>query len=248
MQALADRGHDVAIHFNRSGSEAQFTAEEARTTGVNAIPLPADFEDEGAVLSLVARASEALGKPISILVNNAAVFEHDRIETATSEGWHRHLRSNLQAPFFLTQAFARQAPAVTTDESGELVANAVIINMVDNRVLRPTSDFATYSVSKAGLWALTQSSAVELAPAIRVNAIGPGPTLPGERQTEDHFRRQRRGAMLGRGAGIADLVAALGCILDSDSMTGQLLCPDGGQFMQWHYRPVGTGNPVDDGG
>ncbi len=245
--ALAGRGHDVAVHFNGSADAARHTVDEARAAGVNGVSLAADFEDEDAVHSLVERASQSLGKPVSILVNNAAVFEYDRIETATTEDWHRHLRSNLQAPFFLTQTFARQAPGATTDESGELVAGAVIINMVDNRVLRPTSEFATYSISKAGLWALTQSAAVELAPSIRVNAIGPGPTLRGERQSEEHFRAQRQGAILGRGGDLSDLVAALGCILDSDSMTGQILCLDGGQFMQWNYRPVRSGNPGDDG-
>ena len=236
---LAIRGLDVAVHYNTSREDARATAAEAVRHGVNAKVVRADFSDERAVLSLVDQATEVLGRPLTVLVNNASRFERDEIETATMDGFGLHFRSNIQAPFFLTQRFAEQVPNSGPVLGGEPVAAASIINMIDQRVLRPTSEFASYSVSKAALWSLTQISAIALAPHIRVNAIGPGPTLPSPRQTAEHFSRQRRGSMLQRGADVGDIVAAMNFILDANSLTGQLICLDGGQFLRWHYAPSG---------
>ena len=235
--ALAERGIDVAIHFNSSRNEAANTAAEARKRGVKAVVVKADFDVEEETLSLVGRAAAALGKPLSVLVNNASRFERDRIETASPLGWKKHVRPNLEAPFFLIQKFAEQAPEVVWDEKGEPIAAAAVVNMVDQRVLRPTSEFATYTVSKSALWALTQSSAVALAPRVRVNAIGPGPALPSPRQSLEHFSRQRSTTPLGRGADVADIVAAMNFMLDAKSVTGQLICLDGGQFLRWSHSP-----------
>lgn len=235
--ALAGRGLDVAVHFNTSRGDALRTVGEASALGVKAEAIRADFDVEEETMSLVERAAEALGKPLSVLVNNAARFDRDRIETATTTSWSSHVRPNLEVPFFLIQKFAEQAPEPERDVNGEPVAAASVINMVDQRVLRPTSEFASYTVSKTALWALTQSSAIALAPAVRVNAIGPGPALPASRQSRDHFNRQRRATPLGRGADLADIVAAMNFILDAKSLTGQLLCLDGGQFLRWSHVP-----------
>jgi NAD(P)-dependent dehydrogenase (short-subunit alcohol dehydrogenase family) len=172
-----------------------------------------------------------------MLVNNASIFEYDTILTATRDSWERHIGSNLRAPFLLTQAFARQglAPDMST---GEPTATGLIVNLIDQRVLKPTPEFMTYTVAKMGLWALTRTSAQALAPAIRVNAIGPGPTLQGARQSADHFRRQRAATILQRGADAADIVAALGYFLDAPAVTGQLLCIDGGQHLAWQTPDV----------
>ena len=235
--ALAGRGLDVAVHFNTSRDDAMRTVGEARAFGVKAEAVRANFDDDEETMSLVDRAAETLGGPLSVLINNAARFDRDRIETATPASWNSHVRPNLEVPFFLIQKFAEQAPGIERDGNGEPVAAASVINMVDQRVLRPTSEFASYTVSKAALWALTQSSAIALAPAIRVNAIGPGPALPASRQSRDHFNRQRRATPLERGADLADIVAAMNFILDAKSLTGQLLCLDGGQFLQWSHVP-----------
>ena len=233
---LAGRGHDVAIHCHGSVEAAEATAQEARALGVRAVVLPADLLDADQVEALLPRAAEALG-PLSVLVNNASVFEHDSIATATRASWDRHIDSNLRAPFVLTQAFARQAPGA--DRSGpEPVARALVVNMVDQRVLKPTPEFMTYSLAKAGLWWLTRTMAQALAPDIRVNAIGPGPTLRGGRQSESHFARQRAATILQRGAGPEDVCAALGYLLDAPSVTGQLLCVDGGQHLGWQTPDV----------
>ena len=124
------------------------------------------------------------------------------------------------------------------DDAGEPLAAAVIINMIDQRVLKLTPEFMTYSLAKAGLWSLTRTSAQALAPAIRVNAIGPGPTLRGGRQSEEHFARLRAATILGRGADTADITAALGYLVGAKSVTGQLICVDGGQHLAWQTPDV----------
>jgi NAD(P)-dependent dehydrogenase (short-subunit alcohol dehydrogenase family) len=143
------------------------------------------------------RAAEALGGPILTLVNNASIFEYDRIETATRESWDRHVESNLRAPFVLTQAMAAQIPDPLIDAGGEPLAQGLVINMIDQRVRKLTPEFMSYTIAKMGLWAFTQTAAQGLAPRVRVNAIGPGPTLQGRRQSEDHFARQRAATVLG---------------------------------------------------
>ena len=233
---LARRGHDVAIHYHSSAAEAEATAVEARALGVRAKTFAADLLNLDQTEALVDRAQNALG-PLTVLVNNASIFEYDNLASATRSSWDRHMGSNLRAPFVLTQAFAAQAPRA--DRSGdEPRAQALVVNMIDQRVRKPTPEFMTYSLAKAGLWWLTQTSAQALAPDIRVNAIGPGPTMRGSRQSDTHFARQRAATILERGAGPADIQAALGYLLDADSVTGQLICVDGGQHLGWRTPDV----------
>jgi NAD(P)-dependent dehydrogenase (short-subunit alcohol dehydrogenase family) len=235
---LAGRGLDVAIHYAASAEAAEDTAAEARALGVRAQAISADLLDEGAIATLIPAARAALGGPLSVLVNNASIFEYDTIHTATRDSWDRHMMSNLRAPFVLTQAFAAQAPAPLADAAGEPVAQALVVNMIDQRVRKLTPEFMTYTLAKMGLWALTQTSAQALAPGIRVNAIGPGPTLQGGRQSGEHFARQRAATVLERGANTADITAALGYFMDAPAVTGQLLCVDGGQHLAWQTPDV----------
>jgi len=179
-----------------------------------------------------------LGLPITCLVNNASIFEYDNIETATRTTWDRHMESNLRAPFVLTQALAAQAPDAGQDGVGEPVANALVVNMIDQRVRKLTPEFMTYTLAKMGLWAFTQTAAQALAPRVRVNAIGPGPTLKGARQSQAHFDAQRQATVLQRGANAQDITAALGYFLDAPAVTGQLLCVDGGQHLAWKTPDV----------
>lgn len=228
---LAGRGHDVAIHYDRSRDEAEATAATARALRVRAEAFQADLLDEDATAALIPAVTAELGQ-LSVLVNNASIFDYDNIRTATRDSWERHIGSNLRAPFQLIQAFAAQA-APADEADGEPLATGLVVNMVDQRVLKPTPEFMTYSIAKAGLWALTRTTAQALAPAIRVNAIGPGPTMIGARQSQDHFDRQRAATLLGRGADAADITAALGYLLDAKAVTGQLICVDGGQHLGW---------------
>ncbi|WP_435257498.1 SDR family oxidoreductase [Thioclava sp. FR2] len=234
---LAKRGHDVAIHYATSAEEAESLAAEIREIGQRAITLQADILVEAQVETLVPRATDGLG-PLTVLVNNASIFEYDRIETATRTSWDRHIESNLRAPYVLTQAFARQCPPAKPDQNGEPLAQGLIINMLDQRIYKLTPEFSTYTIAKMGLWALTQTAAQGLAPHVRVNAIGPGPTLRGGRQSEEHFARQRAATVLKRGANAEDIVAALGYFLDSPSVTGQMIAVDGGQHLGWQTPDV----------
>jgi NAD(P)-dependent dehydrogenase (short-subunit alcohol dehydrogenase family) len=235
---LARRGHDVAVHYATSRDEAEDVAAEARALGVRAATIRGDLLDEGDMAALVPAAAAALGGPLTVLVNNASIFEYDTIATATRDSWDRHIGSNLRAPFVLTQDFAAQTPRGARDDSGEPVAQSLIVNMIDQRVRKLTPEFMTYTIAKMGLWALTRTAAQGLAPDIRVNAIGPGPTLQGGRQSADHFARQRAATVLERGANPADITAALGYFLDAPAVTGQLLCIDGGQHLGWQTPDV----------
>ena len=235
---LAERGYNVAVHYASSSDGADETAERVRALGQAAVTLQADLLNEDEVQSLIPRAMEALGGPITCLVNNASIFEYDNIETATRESWDKHIESNLRAPYVLIQAMAKHCPEADRDEMGEPVARGLVVNMVDQRVRKLTPEFSTYTIAKMGLWALTKTAAQGLAPNIRVNAIGPGPTLQGARQSKQHFDAQREATVLKRGANPSDITAALGYFLDAPAITGQLLCVDGGQHLAWETPDV----------
>ena len=235
---LGGRGFDVAVHYAQSEKGARDTCEAIRAHGGTAAAVQADLLDEAATAELLPRAAAALGGPITCLINNASIFEYDNLASATRTSWDRHIESNLRAPFVLTQAIAAQGLTPLTDEAGEPMASGLIVNMVDQRVEKLTPEFMTYTIAKMGLWAMTQTTARALAPAIRVNAIGPGPTLQGARQSDAHFRAQRAATILERGANRSDINAALGFFLDSPGVTGQLICVDGGQHLAWRTPDV----------
>ncbi|MGL5010446.1 MAG: SDR family oxidoreductase [Paracoccaceae bacterium] len=235
---LAKRGYDVAVHYDRSAHDATSLVVEIGATGRRAAALQADLLIEAQTETLITRAATALGGPLTLLVNNASIFEHDTIQTGTRTSWDRAIGSNLRAPFVLSQAFAAQAPVAKADASGEPIAQALIINMIDQRVLKPTPEFASYTIAKMGLWAMTQTSAQGLAPDIRVNAIGPGPTMQGVRQSDTHFAKQRAATILQRGADAGDVCAALGYFIDAKAVTGQMICVDGGQHLAWETPDI----------
>ncbi len=235
---LARRGLDVAVHYASSREDAENVVAEIKALGCNAVALKADLLDEAQTETLADRAAEALGGPLTTLVNNASIFEYDTLATATRTGWDRHMESNLRAPFVLTQALARGVPDPLPDAAGEPVAQGLVVNMIDQRVRKLTPEFMTYTLAKMGLWAFTQTAAQALAPRVRVNAIGPGPTLKGHRQSDGHFQRQRQATVLERGANESDIVAALGYFIEAPAVTGQLICVDGGQHLGWQTPDV----------
>ena len=235
---LAGRGYDLAVHYASSEFEAQDVVAEARAMGRQAQAFQADLLDEAQTEGLFAEVVAAFDTPVTCLVNNASLFEYDRLDTATRQTWDRHFNSNLRAPFILTQAMARQVPEATRDENGEMLPQGLVVNMVDQRVRKLTPEFMTYTLAKMGLWTFTQTAALALAPHIRVNAIGPGTTLIGARQTQDHFEAQRARSILQRGANVSDITAALGFFLDSPAVTGQLICSDGGQHLAWQTPDI----------
>lgn len=221
--ALAEVGFDLAIHYSASLAEAEDAAAAVRALGRRAVILRADLAQEAEVTRLLPDAEAALG-PIGVLVNNASTFERDEWHDATRASWDLHIEPNLRAPFVLAQAFARALP------KGR---EGVVVNMLDQRVWSLTPHFVSYTVSKAGLWALTQSLALALAPRIRVNAIGPGPALPSPRQTQEQFDRQAHSVPLRHGTSPDEVARALLAILYLPAMTGQMIALDGGQHLQW---------------
>ena len=222
-EAVARAGFDVAIHCHRSVDAAEALAGRIEAMGRRAAVVQADLSREDEVAGVVAEAARALG-PLGVLVNNASDFVLDRLDTATRASWDRHMETNLRAPVVLSQAFVRQLPA---DGSG------LIVNMLDQRVLNLTPNYLSYSISKMGLWAATQVLARELAPRVRVNAIGPGPTLAAPGMSQAAFEALCRATPLQRATTPEEIAAALMFIIASPSMTGQLLTLDGGQQLGW---------------
>lgn len=222
-EAMAHAGFDVAIHCHRSLDAAEALARRIEAMGRRATVVQADLAREAEVVDIVARAAGAIG-PLGVLVNNASAFALDRLQTATRSSWDLHLEANLRAPIVLSQAFVRQLP-----EAG----HGLIVNMLDQRVRNLTPNFLSYSISKVGLWAATQVLARELAPRVRVNAIGPGPTLAAPGMSDAAFAALCRATPLQRSTTPAEIAAALRFIVDSPSMTGQLITLDGGQQLGW---------------
>ncbi|PQM60612.1 MAG: short chain dehydrogenase [Rhodobacteraceae bacterium] len=235
---LAAQGNNIVVHYLNSKKAAEQVACEAKLFGVRAECIKADLLDDFEVSELIFKASELIDSPLNILVNNASIFEYDSIETASTESWHRHIGSNLKAPLFLIQEFSKQVPDGKKDINGESIPQGNVVNIVDQRVLKKTPEFFTYSLAKMGLWSLTQTAAQALAPKIRVNAIGPGPTLQGHRQEKDHFKRQRKNTVLERGSTPREIVDALAFLLKTPSITGQLICIDGGQHLAWKTADI----------
>jgi NAD(P)-dependent dehydrogenase (short-subunit alcohol dehydrogenase family) len=232
--ALAVDGWAVAVHYHASQAPADALVAEIAHAGGQAVALAADLADEIAVAGLVPRAVAALG-PLGCLVNNASFFENDTVATATRAGWDEHIEVNLRAPFVLMQEFAAQLPTA---------ASGAIINMLDQRVWSLTPYFVSYTVSKAGLWTLTRTMALALAPRIRVNGIGPGPTLPSPRQSEEQFARQCASVPLRRGTSPEEIAAAIRFILAAPAMTGQMIALDGGQHLGWGQQ--GAASPPEE--
>lgn len=230
---LAADGYDVAVHYDQSSAAAEEVAQEIRALGRQAITLQADLLSPKACRDLLPRAVAGLGGVITCLVNNASIFESDQLDSATTTSWDRAFDSNLRAPFLLTQAMAAQQVALTQDRAGEPEAWGLVVNMIDQRVRNLSPDFMSYTLAKSALWTLTQTAAQALAPKIRVNAIGPGPTLANAHQSRDEFARQRAATILQRGVNPSDITAALGYLLTARAVTGQLICVDSGEHLGW---------------
>ncbi|HEX2553652.1 MAG TPA: SDR family oxidoreductase [Microvirga sp.] len=228
VERLAREGYGVAIHCNRSWEEGEAVAETIRAAGGRAALVRGDLADPGTPGRLVAEAGAALGA-LGLLVNNASEFHPDEAVSLDLALWDRHFAVNLRAPAFLAQGFARQLPE---GEAG------CIVNIVDQRVRKPTPQFFSYTLTKAALMTATQTLAQALAPRIRVNAVGPGPTLRGARQEEEDFARQNAALLLGRGPSPDEIADAVVFLARARSVTGQMIAVDGGQHLAWETADV----------
>jgi len=228
VEDLASHGFAVAIHANRSRDEADALAAGINQSGGRAAVVSADLTDMDAVSDLIGQAEVALG-PISLLVNNASLFVDDSIEDFDWQAWDRHFAIHVKTPALLAQNFARALP-----EGQE----GLIVNIIDQRVWRPTPRYFSYALSKSALWTQTEMLAQALGPRIRVNAIGPGPTLKNARQEDHDFQSQVDGLILKRGPQLAEFGATIRYLWDARSVTGQMIALDGGQHLAWQTPDV----------
>jgi len=228
VERLAREGYSVAIHCHRSVTDAEEVAHDILRAGGRAAIVSADLSDSAAVGGMVEEARAALG-PLTLLVNNASEFEPDEVLSLSPERWDRHFAVNLRAPAFLARDFAHQLPE---DAEGN------IVNIVDQRVWKVTPQFFSYTLTKAALYTATQTMAQALAPRIRVNAIGPGPTLANARQEAEDFARQTDALLLRRGSGLDEIGDALMYLVRARSVTGQMIAVDGGQHLAWETPDV----------
>jgi NAD(P)-dependent dehydrogenase (short-subunit alcohol dehydrogenase family) len=225
---LAAHGFQVAVHANSSRAEAEAVVETIRSDGGVAEVFVADLSDGKAVRQLHADVSAQLGSP-DLIVNNASVFEDDDVRALDEAVFDLHFAIHLKAPLILTEAMANGLPK---DRAG------LIVNIIDQRVWRLTPRFFSYTLSKSALWTATQTMAQALAPHIRVNAIGPGPTLANERQSEDDFAVQTKAVPLGHGPELAEFGATIRYLHQARSVTGQMIALDGGQHLAWQTPDV----------
>ncbi len=227
---LAAGGWSVAIHYRDGREDAEGLAAEIRGLGGQAITLEGDLADPTDIAELLPRCIADLGAP-TCLVNNASLFEFDDIATLSADGLSRHLAVNLTAPILLSQAFAVHLPA---RQAG------AIINIIDQRAWASTPEYFSYSLSKSALWSATRMLAQGLSPRIRVNGIGPGPTLANIHQNAEDFAAEAAATLLARRTTPQDIARAVRFILDAPAMTGQMIALDGGQHLRWfaEVKPV----------
>lgn len=223
---LAEAGFDVAVHYRSDPGEAEAVVAEIEALGRRAVALRADLADEPAARGLIGQAARALG-PLTVLVNSASAFEDDRAGALGRQTWDLHFETNLRAPLVLAEAFAEQA-----------LEGAAIVNLLDQRVLKPTPRFFSYALSKSALWSATRMLAQAWAPRIRVNGVGPGPTLASVHQDAAAFAAEAAGTPMGRPVEPREVAEAVLYLVDAWSVTGQMIAVDSGQHLGWRTPDV----------
>jgi NAD(P)-dependent dehydrogenase (short-subunit alcohol dehydrogenase family) len=228
-RGLVKDGWHVCIHFNRSAEKAQALADELNAAGGSASIVKANLSVPQDVNTLI----ERCGRPLSALINNASTFKPDTVEDFTTATWDYHRSVNLDAPLRLSSEFAAQA-----EEGG------CIINMIDQRVLKPNPQFFTYSLAKAGLYWATKTMAQSFAPTVRVNGIGPGPTLENTEQEEGEFTAEAKATLLGEGSPPETILHGVRYLLSAKAVTGQMIAVDGGQHLIWQTPDLAFGGAL----
>ena len=229
--ALAKAGYDVAVHHRGAPDAALETVAGIQALGRQAAPVAADLTIEAETRDLLAQAAGKLAPP-TLLVNCASLFEDDRVGALSRDSWDAHMQTNLRAPLVLAEAFAAQVPADAED--GE----AAIVNILDQRVLKPNPQFFSYTLSKCALWTATRMLAQALAPRVRVNGVGPGPTLPSIHQDAAVFAREAASIPLARASKPEEIAQAVVYLARARAVTGQMLAVDGGQHLAWRTPDI----------
>lgn len=224
---LAQSGWQIGVHFNESEKGALAVVAEIEALGGRAAPLRADLRRIDELTPLIETCTARLG-PVTCLVNNAACFEDDTPHNFDAQGWAMHHEVNLRAPVFLTQAFAEALPK---DAEGN------VVNLIDQKVRALNPHYFSYTLAKSALWTATKTLAQALAPRIRVNGIAPGPVLPFAGQSAEEFERECADTLLQRAVPIGDITAAVRFLLETRSITGQMIALDGGRHLNWRRDP-----------
>jgi NAD(P)-dependent dehydrogenase (short-subunit alcohol dehydrogenase family) len=227
---LSGNGVEILIHYNKSKSKAESLKKELQKKGSKVFLVRGDLSKENDVNKIIKFAKSKL-KFFDCLINNASLFENDKIENFTTDSWGKHLRTNLRTPALLSKEFAKNIRG----------KNNNIINIIDQRVFKLTPHFFSYTISKTGLYTLTKTSAMSLAPNIRVNGIAPGPTIKNKRQSEKHFKRQYMATPLRRQVDVEQICNAVDFFIKNRSITGQVISVDSGQSLNWQTPDIMRG-------
>ncbi len=225
---LSGEGVEIVIHFNRSKTKAEILKKELSQNGTKVYLVKGDLSVEKDVNKIVKFSKRKL-KYFNCLINNASLFENDKLENFTTDSWGHHLRTNLRTPALLSKEFAKNIRANNNNN---------IINIIDQRVFKLTPYFFSYTISKTGLYTLTKTSAMSLAPKIRVNGIAPGPTIKNKRQSEKHFKKQYMATPLKRQVDVEQICNAVDFFIKNISITGQVLAIDSGQNLNWQTPDI----------
>ena len=226
-EKLSGPGKEIVIHFNKSKSKAEKIKKKLSKNKTKVYLVKGDLSKETDVNKIVKFAKSKL-KYFDCLINNASLFENDKLENFTTDSWGRHLRTNLRSPALLSKEFSKNIRG----------KNNNIINIIDQRVFKLTPYFFSYTISKAGLYTLTKTSAMSLAPNIRVNGIAPGPTLKNKRQTEKHFKKQYLSTPLKKQVNVQEICNAVDFLIKNSSITGQVIAVDSGQSLNWQTPDI----------
>jgi len=224
---LSGPGVEMIIHYNTSRTEAEKLKKELIKNKTKVYLVKGNLAKEQDLKKIIKFSKDKL-KYFDCLVNNASLFENDNLKNFTSKSWENHINVNLKAPAYLTKEFAKNTRG----------KNNNIINIIDQRVFKLTPFFFSYTLSKTGLYTLTKTSAMELAPNVRVNGIAPGPTIKNKRQTDNHFKKQYLATPLKRQVNVKDICSAVDFFIKNSSITGQVIAIDSGQSLNWQTPDV----------
>jgi len=224
---LSGPGKEIIIHYNKSKLKADSLKKDLQKEGAIVYLVKGDLSKENDVNKVVKFAKLKL-KFFDCLINNASLFENDKLENFSTDGWGKHLRTNLRTPALLSKEFAKNIRG----------KNNNIINIIDQRVFKLTPYFFSYTISKTGLYTLTKTSAMSLAPYVRVNGIAPGPTIKNKRQSEEHFKRQYSATPLKKQVDVEEICNAVDFFIKNRSITGQVLAIDSGQNLNWQTPDI----------